>query len=292
MHKSRLCGRIYANEKKLGGIMERATLGELIETLEKGTKLHISITFLDECGNRKTQRTRSQSIHDSPVCMTIKHQQGKLSSCYRCRNIVQKAVIKHRKAMGGVCINGVYEYCHPGIYGDRVICVIFIGNMLTADPRQRERLGTEIGKELLQTMEQDSNLEDCVKIANVLDSYIQFLFDRYGIENTTFDPLLENIKNYIRENLSYGFSMEELAGAFHYTPKYLGYLFKSRTGETIKNYCNHLKILQAKTLLEETDMSIEDVAIRVGFNSVTYFDRVFCKKVKLSPQAYRASAKK
>lgn len=272
--------------------MECATLGDLIEILEMGTKLHISITFLDDCGNRKTQRTKSQSIHDSPVCMTIKHQHGKLASCYRCRNTVQKAVIQHRKPMGGVCINGVYEYCHPVVYEDRVICVIFIGNILTADPAQRERLGEGIGSELLKTMESGCSRDDCEKIANVLDSYIKFLFDRYGIENTTFDPLVENIKNYIRENLAYGFSMEELADTFNYTPKYLGYLFRSKTGMTVKSYCNHLKILQAKSLLEETDMSIETIAVQVGFNSITYFDRVFSEKVKLSPQAYRASGRK
>lgn len=272
--------------------MECATLGELIETLEIGTKLHISITFLDEYGNRKTQRTRSQSIHDSPVCLTIKHQLGELASCYRCRNTVQKAVIQRRRSMAGVCTNGVYEYCRPVVYEDRVICVIFIGNILTQDPSQRKKLEKRVGSELLETMEQACSKEDCVKVANVLESYIKFLFDRYGIENTTFDPLVENVKNYIRENLAYGFSMEELSAAFNYTPKYLGYLFKSKTGKTIKEYCNHLKIGQAKSLLTETDTSVETIAIHVGFNSATYFDRVFYKEVKLSPQAYRSSSRK
>lgn len=269
-----------------------ATLGELIETLERGTNLHINITFLDECGNRKTQRTHSQSIHDTPVCMEIKNQPGGLISCYRCRNIVQRAVVHRRKSIAGLCINGVYEYCRPVIYEDRVICVIFIGNILTADPLQRERLERRVGKEMLETMEQSCSVEDCEKTANVLESYITFLFDRYGIENKTFNPLVENIKNYIRENLTYGFSMEELSSAFNYTPKYLGYLFKSKTGKTIKEYCNHLKIVQAKFLLTETDISVESIAVQVGFNSVTYFDRVFSNEVKLSPQAYRSSSRK
>lgn len=272
--------------------MECATLGELIETLEMGSKVHISITFLDDCGNRKTQRTRSQSIHDSPVCMTIKRQPGGLISCYRCRNTVQKAVIKRRRSMAGLCANGVYEYCRPVVYEDRVICVIFIGNILMPDPCQREKLEKRVGGDLLETMEQFCSQEDCVKIANVLESYIKFLFERYGIENTTFDPLIENVKNHIRENLAYGFSMEELSDVFNYTPKYLGYLFKSKTGKTIKEYCNHLKIGQAKSLLTETDMSVETIAVQVGFNSVTYFDRVFYKEVRLSPQAYRSSSRK
>ena len=136
------------------------------------------------------------------------------------------------------------------------------------------------------------SLHHSVKLANILESYIKFLFDRYGIENTAFDLLIENIKNYIRENLTYGFSMAEMSTAFSYTPRYLGYLFKAKTGTTIKEYCNHLKILQAKKLLTETNMSVVDIAVQVGFNSITYFDRVFAKEVKLSPQAYRSSSRR
>lgn len=272
--------------------MEHATLSELIDALEHGTKIHISITFLDECGNRKTQRTQSQSIHSKPVCMTIKRQYNGLGDCYRCRNIVQKAVIQRRRSMGGLCTNGVYEYCRPVIYNNRVICVIFIGNILTSDPVQRKTLENRIGSKLLETMEQHSSPEDCIKIADVLESYIVFLFNRYGIENKEFDPLVENIKNYVRENMEYGFSMNDLSAIFNYTPKYLGHIFKERTGKTIKEYYNYLRVEQAKILLADTDMSISTIVYRTGFNSLTYFDRVFHKQVSLSPQTYRTSVKK
>lgn len=270
--------------------MEFATLGDLIETLERGTKLHICLSFLDECGNRKTHRTRSQSIHDKPVCMAVKRQHDRLSLCYRCRNTVQKAVIKRRKPMAGLCVNGVYEYCRPVVYNDRVICVIFIGNILSPDPEHQKKMRAWLGDDLVDTMEDSCSEQDCVRIADVVESYIVFLFDRYGIENKTFDPLAENIKNYIRENLTYGFTMEELAAEFNYTPKYLGHTFKVRTGKTIKEYSNQLKVEQAKIMLTDTKQSIETIAAQVGFNSVTYFDRVFYSVVKLSPQAYRATS--
>ena len=133
--------------------------------------------------------------------------------------------------------------------------------------------------------------EDCVKTADILESYIVFLFSHYGIENKTFDPLVENIKNYIRENLAYDFTMEELANTFNYTPKYIGRVFKLRTGQSIKEYCNRSKISQATLLLRGTDLSVEDIALQAGFNSVTYFDRVFHKIIGLSPLAYRSAVK-
>lgn len=272
--------------------MERISLGELIESLERGSNLHICVAFLGECGNRKTRLAYSQAIHNKPVCLAIKELPDGLKSCYRCRNIVQKAVVQRRKSMAGFCTNGVYEYCRPVVYEDRVICVIYVGNILLADPCQRKRLEARVGSALLETMDERCAPQDCVKIADVLESYITFLFDHYGIESDAFDPLIENVRNYIRENMEYGFSMDELAAAFNYAPKYMGQIFKMRTGKTVKEYCNRLKIDQAKQLLVDTDMSVESIAVRVGFNSMTYFDRVFRKLTQMSPQVYRSSIKK
>ena len=266
--------------------MEYASLSQLIDSLEKGTKLHISIAFLSNNGNKKTLCRHDQAVHNQPVCLAIKTQRG-LSACYRCRFFVQKTVIAKRRSMAGVCTGGVYEYCRPVVYEDRVCAVIFIGNILTDDPRQKERLLQYVEPQLLQTMEQSFSKEDCVQVADILESYILFLLDRYGNDNEEFEPLIENIKNYIRENAAYELSVPELAVAFNYTEKYLGRLFKAKTGLSIKEFSNKLKVNQAKKLLLETDTSIESVALQTGFNSVTYFDRVFRKVTGLSPNTYR-----
>lgn len=269
--------------------MGHATLSDLIEALERGTKMHICVAFLDHFGNKMTRCSNSQTIHDRSVCLAVKNQPNGLDSCYRCRMCVQRAVVQSRKPMAGYCTSGVYEYCRPVIYENRVICVVFVGNILTGDPNQRERLLHKVDEELLETMESNFSLEDCIRIADILESYIVFLFGQYGIENKTFNPLVENIKNFVRENMTYDFTMEELATVFHYSPKYLGRIFKLKTGQTIKAYCNQLKIAQAKRLLADTTVSVEAVAAQTGFNSATYFDRVFYREVGLSPQAYRTS---
>ncbi len=272
--------------------MEHTTLSNLIDTLELGSKLHISIAFLSNYGNRKTRCTHSQSVHDRPVCKAVKANPQGLVACYRCRNTVQKAVVRRGKPMAGFCTSGVYEYCRPVIYDGRTICVIFVGNVLTGDPAQRKKLLATIEPDLLDTMEQTRTPADCAQIADVLESYILFLFERYGMDDKTFDPLMENVKAYLRENLAYDLTMEEIATAFGYTPKYLGRLFKLRTGHTVKEYCNWLRVGQAKSLLTDTNMEIETIALQVGFNSVNYFDRVFHKSTGLSPQSYRSSRKK
>ena len=272
--------------------MEHATLSNLIDALERGTNMHICIAFLDNYGNRMTRCTGNQMTHDRPVCLAAKKMPKGLDTCYRCRTTVQKAVIKSRKPMAGFCVNGVYEYSRPVIYEDHVICVLFIGNILTGDPVQLGKLKSWANDELLQTMEKSFSSEDCIKTADILESYILFLFHHYGVERKGFDPLVENIKAYIRENLTYDFTIEELAATFNYSPKYVGRVFKSRTKHTIKEYCNRVKVSQAMQFLTETGLSIEDVALQSGFNSVTYFDRVFQRITGLAPQAYRNSVRK
>ena len=195
--------------------------------------------------------------------------------------------VRRKKSFGGCCVKGIYEYCRPVVYDDRVIAVIFVGNILTGDPRQHARLARLNDPALTDTMERNMTPEDCAALADILESYIVFLFDRYGIENKTYDPLIANIKTYIRENLSYNFSMEELASAFNYTEKYLGRMFKARTGQSVKGYCNAARVAQAKKLLTDTKLSIAAIAEQLGFSSIAYFDRVFSKITGLSPQQYR-----
>ena len=272
--------------------MEHSSLSELIRALEQGTKIHISIAFYGNFGNRYTHRTYSQTIHDSPVCLEAKMDQDGLADCYRCRSLTERLLRQRKKAFFGYCTKGVFEYCRPIMYDDHMVGVIFIGNILTTDPRQRQKLVKFVDAKHLDSMEQNYSEEDCVRAADVLESYITFLLDKYGNENHNYDPLLENIKSYIREHMAYNVSLTELAEVFNYNEKYLGQLFKSRCGYSIKGYCNYIRIKQAKRLLIDTKISVSRIAQQLGYSNVTYFDRVFRYYTGVSPQLYRTARKK
>ena len=269
--------------------MEHSDLSNLISALEFGTNLHISIVFLKHYGNEKTRLPVAQRIHTCPVCDAAKRSADGFASCYRCRNTVLKWCIRHKRPIGGFCAKGVYEYCRPVLRGDDVLCVIFIGNILTDSDRQHQILRKHTDPALLETMQQNCTEQDCAKVADLLESYLFFLFEAYGYTlNEPSDALIDNIKNYITENLSWDFSMTELSGVFNYNPKYLGRLFKVKTGCSIKEYCNRCKLETAKQLLKSTKLTILEVSARSGFNNVTYFDRQFRKHTGLSPREYRA----
>ena len=273
--------------------MEYSGLNDLICALEHGTKLHISIVFRNNHGNEKTALPKQQCIHTCPVCDAAKMTPDGFAGCFRCRNTVLKLCIRHKRSFGGFCTKGVYEYCHPVIRGDDVLAVIFIGNILTDSTQQRNILKKQFDDTLIATMQTDYPEQACVRTADILESYILLLLEKYGnTAGISNDTLVRNIKNYINENLLFDFSMSDLSVVFNYNEKYLGRLFKHKAGCTIKEYCNASKIELSKILLENKELSISDISARSGFNNVTYFNRIFKRITGLSPQEYRNTKEK
>lgn len=265
-------------------------LTNLITALEKGTSLHISVVFLNHYGNAMTRRPISQSIHSTPVCNAAKQNPDGFASCRRCRDIVLRKCTNHKKPFGGLCVKGVYEYCHPVIRNHCVAAVIFVGNILTNDPKQHHRLQSTISPALLSTMESGFTSEEIIRTAKLVESYILLLLDQYGdtAENVP-DSLIENIKAYLEENLLLDISMGQLAAFFGYNEKYLGRMFKKKTNQSIAQYCNQRRITIAMKALLSTQCSISEIAAQCGFNNVTYFNRLFKLQTGQTPQCFRES---
>lgn len=272
--------------------MVHSSLYDLILSLEHGHNFHIAVVLFERCGNAKTRLPMTHTTHETPVCEAAKDNNANYSQCYRCRETVFRMASKHKKVVAGLCISGVYEYCRPVIRDDRVVGIIMIGNIYNGSPEQLRRLAQRNLLSQIPTMQHGFTQEDCERTADILESYIAFLLDRYG-ERTpkTFDNVVEDVRSYIEENINSDLSIATLAQQYNYNEKYLGRLFKTRTGYTIHEYCNYLRLTKAKKLLRSTNLSISEVAVQSGYNNVTYFIRVFKKHTQLSPLQYRQKKK-
>ena len=95
------------------------------------------------------------------------------------------------------------------------------------------------------------------------------------------------IADYLSENCEQNISLEELAAHFYLSKYYVCRTFKEITGYTVTEYTNIHRIRKAKRLLEETDMSISEIAHELGYESLTYFERMFKSFMTISPLKYR-----
>lgn len=91
----------------------------------------------------------------------------------------------------------------------------------------------------------------------------------------------------IKNNLSEPINVQELAETLSVNSDYLSYRFHEETGETIKEFLNRERCEMAASLLESTSMQIQNIANAVGFNSTSYFSKMFGRYFNMSPKEFR-----
>ncbi|MDD3146248.1 MAG: AraC family transcriptional regulator [Candidatus Riflebacteria bacterium] len=82
-------------------------------------------------------------------------------------------------------------------------------------------------------------------------------------------------------------NLEELAETCSVSKSHLCRVFKKLTGQTVTQYLNAVRVSKACELLSETDLSIEAIALKTGFNNPSYFFRVFKKQTGKLPLGWR-----
>ena len=99
--------------------------------------------------------------------------------------------------------------------------------------------------------------------------------------------LVRQAMAYIHQHYADSISRADLARHVALSEDYLTACFRKELGVTPITYVNRYRVKQAKQLLTDTDQSVTEIALEVGFSDSGYFSRVFRREVGLSPEAYR-----
>ena len=102
------------------------------------------------------------------------------------------------------------------------------------------------------------------------------------------DAAIMDIFRYIEENYRDG-SLTEAAKLLHYDFYWLSHEIKNRTGKTYTEHLQEKRLSQAAFLLKNTTLSVEEIAIAVGYENKSYFHRIFTQKFDTTPKKYRTN---
>lgn len=97
---------------------------------------------------------------------------------------------------------------------------------------------------------------------------------------------------YLDTNYAQDISVDEIAGALGVSRSFLSRCFKEVHGMTILEYLLGVRMKKALSLLGETDLSVNEIAARIGFNNANYFFRKFKEEFGLTPTQYRTEKTK
>ena len=100
--------------------------------------------------------------------------------------------------------------------------------------------------------------------------------------------IVEEAIRHIHEAFTTDISLSALAERYHVSPSVLSKLLKLRLKKNFVAYITDLRMEKAKELLLSTDMTIKEITYAVGYNSQTYFCKVFKREVGVVATDYKA----
>lgn len=124
-------------------------------------------------------------------------------------------------------------------------------------------------------------------IAQWLASTIGTDGEREDSRLSSDDPLVCSAQFWLAQRFARNFRVSELASVLAVSHATLLRRFTRSLGMTPRDYASSLRIEAAKRMLRNTQVSIEQIAVMVGYSDVRAFRNIFHKHVSMSPSAYR-----
>lgn len=100
------------------------------------------------------------------------------------------------------------------------------------------------------------------------------------------------VKHYMNQNFRDPITLDLLAKIGNINKYYLVHIFKENIGISPIGYLNEVRIKEAKALLENTDVTLAEIASISGFSSQSFFSQVFKRETGKTPSQYRKNAMK
>lgn len=252
-----------------------------LKYLNKDCGLNVSLHFDHGILNRIPKNILLQlspfNCHTNAYCVMAKN-----IDLYKCllnqKNLLNKC--QNGEAFCHSCYAEVYEYIYPICIDSVAIGFIAVSGYKPFSPNKCNILNRDLW-ETLQDAEIPVNLYNsvipplCIMLEHLLQSNLKENGDEYNL-------ILQFLNEY-HTNIT----LSDLAKHFNRSKSHISHLFKKTNGETIRSYCNILKLEDAKKLLLNTNMPITDIAYNVGFNDTSYFISLFKSTFGITPLHYR-----
>lgn len=110
--------------------------------------------------------------------------------------------------------------------------------------------------------------------------------EELGSADACTDARMIEIMNYVQANYI-DITLDDLAEKFFLSRPYLSKYIKEKSGMTFGDLVKKIRMKKAKALLKSSNMTVENIAMSVGYQNVEHFNRLFKKAYDMTPMQFR-----
>lgn len=147
--------------------------------------------------------------------------------------------------------------------------------------------GLDIGEFVREENDWNDTLQQEERLDNLTRFYQQIMVRIRMPAGEEQGSIVSLILDYIHQKYRQDIYLEKIASEMGVSASYISRVFKQKTGTNLTDYVSRVRMEEAKRLLLETNLTIEDVGNQVGIPSRTTFIRIFKKNEGTTPSNFR-----
>lgn len=149
---------------------------------------------------------------------------------------------------------------------------------------------------IMQGINQQRGIERIISLYRILDilgkskhrELVSSLSFQSPIAGYSVNEPVSKVYAYLRNNFNQPVTLKSIADYVNQDPASLCRCFKQKTDKTIFEYLNEIRIEHACKLLLHSNLTNSQIAYEVGFNNISYFNKVFKSITHGTPSQYKS----
>ena len=249
----------------------------------------INLSILDANFSRLQYINKASA---NQYCKYINSNSAISPKCLICDFTLLKECKEKKRPVSHVCHAGLLDIAIPIMHNQAILGYIMLGQLKVDKNFQnikQKLMDSDLDINKLEVLYDNLPIktEECIKsiinLATILSKHLLL----ENIVKPKNSSTLNNIVQFINENIQSPLSLEYIAQQNFVSVSLLYKLFYKNFNTSVKDYINKRRCELALSLLMFSDKSLNDVAFEVGFSSLSYFSKVFKKLYGVSPLKYR-----
>ncbi len=137
----------------------------------------------------------------------------------------------------------------------------------------------------MEIIHHSKSTQDLLNIIEKLIVYSASLINQ--INHIEHINIISKTSKYVNEHISEAISLNDISKHVGLSVNYFSSLFKRELNKSFTRYVNECRVEKSKDLLKHSDLSLANIATKVGFKNQNYFTTIFKKYTGITPRQYR-----